>query len=62
MLAVVLMLLFLSSAVMVCDGNSGNRTSPTAPSDPGTTLGNRWWITGTAGATTATGTINLLVD
>lgn len=56
-LGAVLMLLLLSSAMMACGG--GNNTGP---SDPGTTPGNYVvTITGSAGATTATCTLNVMV-
>jgi trimeric autotransporter adhesin len=51
MLGAVLMLLFLSSAMVACGGNSGNNTGPTSPSTPGTTPGKYVvTVTGTAGA------------
>ena len=65
MLGAVLMLLFLSSAMMACGGSGGNNTptGPTGPSDPGTTPGNYVvTVTGTAGATTATCTLNVILD
>jgi subtilase family serine protease len=63
MLGALLMLFFLSGAMMACGGSGGNNTGPTAPADPGTTVGTYVvTLTGTAGTTTAKCTLNVIVQ
>ncbi len=68
MLGMALLLISLSGAMMACGGSSGGNgsstgTTGTSTGDPGTTPGNYMvTITGTAGKTTATGTVGVLVQ
>ena len=68
MLGMVLLLVSLSSAMLACGGSNGGggsstSASGTSASDPGTTAGAYTVkITGIAGTTKATGTVNVLVQ